>query len=55
MKINVSAVKDTFNKYSLNELAEVLGIHRSTISYYRSGRDFTKTKLETIVNSNFNE
>lgn len=42
MKINVSAVKDTFNKYSLNELAEVLGIHRSTISYYRSGRDFTK-------------
>ena len=42
MKINVSAVKDTFNKYSLNELAEVLDIHRSTISYYRSGRDFTK-------------
>ena len=42
MKINVSAVKDTFNKYSLNELTEVLGIHRSTISYYRSGRDFTK-------------
>lgn len=42
MKINVNAVKDTFNKYSLNELAEVLGIHRSTISYYRSGRDFTK-------------
>ena len=42
MKINVKAVKDTFNKYSLNELAEVLGIHRSTISYYRSGRDFTK-------------
>lgn len=42
MKINVSAVKDTFNKYSLNELAEVLGIHRSTISYYRSGRGFTK-------------
>ena len=42
MKINLNAVKDTFNKYSLNELAEVLNIHRSTISYYRNGRDFTK-------------
>lgn len=42
MKINIEAVKDTFNKYSLNELADVLDIHRSTISYYRNGRDFTK-------------
>lgn len=55
MKINVNAVKDTFNKYSLNELAEVLGIHRSTISYYRSGRDFTKNlnlKQLSILTSN---
>ena len=42
MKININAVKESLNKHSLNELADVLGIHRSTISYYRSGRDFTK-------------
>lgn len=42
MKININGVKETINNHSLNELAEVLGIHRSTISYYRSGRDFTK-------------
>ena len=42
MKININGVKESLNKHSLNELADVLGIHRSTISYYRSGRDFTK-------------
>ena len=42
MKININGAKETINNHSLNELAEVLGIHRSTISYYRSGRDFTK-------------
>ena len=39
MKININAVKESLNKHSLNELADVLGIHRSTISYYRSGRE----------------
>lgn len=42
MKINIKAVKETINNHSLNELADVLGIHRSTVSYYRNGRDFTK-------------